>query len=72
MAIPLGARIVAVVDAYDAIITERYYQPARDATAALNELRHCAGTQFDPEIARVLEEMLTQQNNMLAGNSRVA
>ncbi len=72
MAIPLGARIVAVVDAYDAIITERYYQPARDATAALNELRRCAGTQFDPEIARVLEEMLTQQNNMLAGNSRVA
>lgn len=63
-AIPLGARIVAVADAYDAIITERHYQPARDAVAALNELRRCAGTQFDPDITRVLEETLTQQNNI--------
>lgn len=71
-AIPLGARIVAVADAYDAIITERHYQPARDTTAALNELRCCAGTQFDPEITRVLEETLGQQNNILASNTRVA
>ncbi len=71
-AIPLGARIVAVADAYDAIITERHYQPARDAAAALNELRRCAGTQFDPEITRVLEEMLGQQNNNLTSNTRVA
>lgn len=70
--IPLGARIVAVADAYDAIISERHYQPARDPAWAFNELRRCAGTQFDPEIASVLEEMLTQQNSMLAGNNRVA
>jgi HD-GYP domain-containing protein (c-di-GMP phosphodiesterase class II) len=71
-AIPLGARIVAVADAYDAIITERHYQPASDMAAALNELRRCAGTQFDPEITRALEEMLAQQNNNLASNTRVA
>jgi putative nucleotidyltransferase with HDIG domain len=71
-AIPLGARIVAVADAYDAIITERHYQPARDAASALNELRRCAGTQFDPDIVRALEEILTQQNNNLTSNTRVA
>lgn len=71
-AIPLGARIVAVADAYDAIITERHYQPARDADATLNELRRCAGTQFDPEIVRALEEMLAQQDSNLTSNSRVA
>lgn len=71
-AIPLGARIVAVADAYDAIITERHYQPARDTDAALNELRRCAGTQFDPEITRALEETLARQSNNLAGSTRVA
>jgi two-component system cell cycle response regulator len=68
-AIPLGARIVAVADAYDAIITERHYQPARDPVWAFNELHRCAGTQFDPEIARVLEETLTQHYNTLSTNS---
>jgi diguanylate cyclase (GGDEF)-like protein/putative nucleotidyltransferase with HDIG domain len=71
-AIPLGARIVAVADAYDAIITERHYQPARDAASALNELRRCAGTQFDPDIVRALEEVLMQQDGNLASNTRVA
>ena len=71
-AIPLGARIVAVADAYDAIITERHYQPARDAADTLNELRRCAGTQFDPEIVCALEEMLAQQNGDLTSNTRVA
>lgn len=71
-AIPLGARIVAVADAYDAIVTERHYQPARDTSSALNELRRCAGTQFDPAITRALEEVLMQQSNNLTSNSRVA
>jgi two-component system cell cycle response regulator len=68
-AVPLGARIVAVVDAYDAIITERYYQPARDSAWALNELRRCAGTQFDPEIVRVLGEILMQNKNTMPASS---
>jgi two-component system cell cycle response regulator len=48
--IPLAARIVGVCDAYDAMITERPYQRAMDAAAALQELRRCAGTQFDPDV----------------------
>ena len=49
-AIPLEARIVAVVDAYDAMITNRAYRPPRAPEAAVAELRRGAGTQFDPEV----------------------
>jgi diguanylate cyclase (GGDEF)-like protein len=48
--IPLASRIVAVCDAWDAMLEERPYQPARPAHAALEELRRCAGTQFDPRV----------------------
>ena len=46
--IPLGSRIVAVCDAFDAMISDRPYSPGMPTTAALYELRRCAGTQFDP------------------------
>jgi two-component system, cell cycle response regulator len=48
--IPLGARIVAVCDAFDAMITERPYSPAKTPDEAERELRACAGTQFDPVV----------------------
>jgi diguanylate cyclase (GGDEF)-like protein len=48
--IPLGARIVAVCDAFDAMISERPYRPARTEAQALAELRRCAGAQFDPDV----------------------
>ncbi|MCF7838153.1 MAG: diguanylate cyclase [Candidatus Marinimicrobia bacterium] len=50
----LGARIFAVVDAYDAIRAGRPYAPSRPAAAALREIQSCAGTQFDPEVAAAL------------------
>jgi diguanylate cyclase (GGDEF)-like protein len=55
--IPLGARIVAVADAYHAMIHDRPYRNARDHAHALAELRSNAGTQFDPEIVDVFCEM---------------
>ena len=56
--IPLGARIVAVCDAYDAITSDRSYRPARSRAAAREELRAAAGTQFDPiVVAACLEEL---------------
>jgi putative two-component system response regulator len=48
--IPREARIVAVVDAFDAMTTNRAYRPSRTPVEALEELRQCAGTHFDPEV----------------------
>ncbi len=48
--IPLGARIVAVADAYHAMVHKRPYKGALTHTEALDELRRHAGTQFDPEV----------------------
>jgi len=48
--IPLGARMVAVIDAWDALRSDRPYRKALTRAAAVAELRRCAGTQFDPKI----------------------
>jgi putative nucleotidyltransferase with HDIG domain len=56
--IPLGARIIAVVDAVDTIMHERAYQHARPYEVAQSELVRCAGTQFDPHIAQTYSELL--------------
>jgi len=48
--IPLGARIIFVADAYDAMTSERVYQRRLTDEEALAELTRCAGTQFDPEV----------------------
>lgn len=50
-AIPLGARIFAVADAYDAITSDRPYRAARWYSVARAEIGRCAGTQFDPKVA---------------------
>ena len=50
--IPLGARVIAVCDAYDAMVSDRPYRAALSHAEALAELRRCAGTQFDPEVVR--------------------
>ena len=58
--IPIGARIVAVVDAFSAMLSSRPYKPALTIDGALAELRRCAGSQFDPSVvdafARVIEQ----------------
>jgi diguanylate cyclase (GGDEF)-like protein/putative nucleotidyltransferase with HDIG domain len=46
--IPLGARIIAVADAFQAMVTGRRYRKPRSVGEALAELRRCRGTQFDP------------------------
>jgi diguanylate cyclase (GGDEF)-like protein/putative nucleotidyltransferase with HDIG domain len=48
--IPLGARIIAIADAYDTITSARSYKRARSAEEALTELERCGGAQFDPAL----------------------
>ncbi|MGQ9546400.1 MAG: HD domain-containing phosphohydrolase [Dehalococcoidia bacterium] len=48
--IPLGARILAVADAFDAMISDRPYRSALSITEAIDEIRRCSGTQFDPSV----------------------
>jgi diguanylate cyclase (GGDEF)-like protein len=60
-AIPLAARIIAVCDAFEAMTAVRPYAAPAVTTEALDELRRCAGTQFDPEVVRVFCEALSAQ-----------
>lgn len=50
----LGARIFAVADAYDAIHSLRSYSASHSADQALNEIKRCSGTQFDPDVIEAL------------------
>ena len=52
--IPLGARIIALCDAYHAMVTTRPYRAASTHAVAVAELRRCAGTQFDPGLTELL------------------
>jgi HD-GYP domain-containing protein (c-di-GMP phosphodiesterase class II) len=55
--IPIEARIVTACDAFSAMTTTRSYRKAMNTEAALQELRRCAGTQFDPDVVAVLVEL---------------
>ena len=56
--IPLGARIIFVADAYDAMTSERVYRGRVAPDQAIAELRRCAGSQFDPGIVNALADEL--------------
>jgi len=66
-AIPLGARIVSVCDAFNAMTTERAYARARTPEEAMAELRRGAGTQFDP---RVVEALIEAWQELTSGEAR--
>ncbi len=57
--IPLGARIVAIADAYDAMTSDRPYKRAIGHEAAIRELKRHAGTQFDPALVRLFGELFS-------------
>jgi HD-GYP domain-containing protein (c-di-GMP phosphodiesterase class II) len=56
--IPMGARILAVVDSYSSMLSDRPYRPALSVEEAIEELRQCRGTQFDPRIVDRFIELL--------------
>ena len=57
-AIPLGARVIAIVDAFDAMTCERPYREARSRSEALGELRCEAGAQFDPQLVELFTRLV--------------
>ena len=58
--IPLGSRIIAVCDGFDAMTSERPYRHALSVASALAELRRCAGTQFDPSVVVAFHAVMAE------------
>jgi len=58
--IPMGARIVAVCDTFDAVLSDRIYRRGRPARRAVGVLRREAGQQFDPDVVAAFLKMLAQ------------
>jgi diguanylate cyclase (GGDEF)-like protein/putative nucleotidyltransferase with HDIG domain len=56
--IPLGARIIAVADCFDSMVSDRAYKRGRSLEEAVEELRHCSGTQFDPDLVEAFVRSL--------------
>lgn len=57
--IPVGARILAVADAYDAMTSMRPYRAPLTKSQAMRELRNCVGSQFDPDAVRAFQRALS-------------
>lgn len=68
-AIPIGARIIAVVDTYDAITSARPYQPALAKSEAIEELKAHAGTQFDPRVVRAFLLVIENEEDEADGGA---
>jgi diguanylate cyclase (GGDEF)-like protein len=61
-AIPLGSRIIAVCDSYDAMVSPRPYRSRMSVEVALEELRRCAGGQFDPRVVDAFCSMVAESS----------
>jgi HD-GYP domain-containing protein (c-di-GMP phosphodiesterase class II) len=70
--IPLGARIIAACDAFEAMTSDRCYQAARTPAAAIEELRRNAGSQFDPVVVQALCARLVRSRAAVAPRGAAA
>ncbi|MDI6689605.1 MAG: GAF domain-containing protein, partial [Actinomycetota bacterium] len=61
--IPLGARIIAVADAFNAMVSERPYRSALSIEEAIEELRNHSGTQFDPTVVEAFLRILRRESS---------
>jgi diguanylate cyclase (GGDEF)-like protein len=65
--IPVGARILAVTDAFEAMTQGRVYRQPREPGWALSELRRCAGSQFDATVVEAIERVIAAEPQTLGG-----
>ena len=70
--IPLGARILAIADAYDTITSDRTYKKARPAAEALAELERCSNAQFDAKIVALFVQTMRQLPNPIIESASTA
>ena len=61
--IPIGARVVAVADTYDAIVTDRSYRRGRSPSEAIAVIREGSGKQFAPEVVSAFERIIANYIN---------
>jgi len=62
--IPLAARVLTLADAFDAMTSDRPYRPAMSVEEALDEIRSCVGTQFDPTVAEALFGVMGRKSGL--------
>lgn len=67
--IPLGGRILSICDSYDSMVTDRVYRKGRSHEEAVDELRRCAGTQFDPELVEHFASVVSCKPETADGRS---
>jgi diguanylate cyclase (GGDEF)-like protein/PAS domain S-box-containing protein len=61
MEIPVECRIFSIADAFDTITSDRPYNKAKSREAALSEIKYCAGKQFDPHLAALFLEVMSEE-----------
>jgi putative nucleotidyltransferase with HDIG domain len=67
--IPMGARIIRVVDSYDAMSSNRPYREARPDQWVIDELMRCSGSDFDPQIIEVFVDILERHEQLILNSS---
>lgn len=68
-AIPLFSRILFILDAYEALASDRIYRKGMGKERALQEIRHNAGTQFDPDLVAIFMEVMQNSDDTAAENT---